>query len=308
MDLKFRDDLLDTYSDAVLIELIWASPSRFGASRIFYLSPRFIAKRYDSTAEIMDSMAAVNIASVLGIRHPPVRRIIMNTANPFTIMEKIPGNTLNNVWTKLSWWHSFKLALQLRSFVKKLRSFTSPTAGSLETGECRSFWLKDRFGIPAHSGPSEFNAFYRYWTNPIIARRPMQILRRGIPSDLIPPIHIPIYKPIPQDAQFVLTHHDLAPRNLLVSPSGELWLLDWDYAGYYPKSFEYAGMYTFRVPRDWGRLDRFRWFLFTLISVGYYEKDAEVLRAMRSKFNRPAIERRMRIVRDGIESRYYLIN
>ncbi|KAL3446047.1 hypothetical protein BJX65DRAFT_279958 [Aspergillus insuetus] len=49
--------------------------------------------------------------------------------------------------------------------------------------------------------------------------------------------------------QFILTHHDLTPRNLLDSPSGQLSILDWDLAGFYPISFEYASMYNFNIPQ-----------------------------------------------------------
>jgi hypothetical protein len=38
----------------------------------------------------------------------------------------------------------------------------------------------------------------------------------------------------PTDQNFVLTHHDLAPRNLMVDLNGKLWLLDWEYTGFIP--------------------------------------------------------------------------
>lgn len=38
----------------------------------------------------------------------------------------------------------------------------------------------------------------------------------------------------------VMCHMDIHPHNLLVDDSGKLWLIDWDCAGFYPESFEYA--------------------------------------------------------------------
>lgn len=38
----------------------------------------------------------------------------------------------------------------------------------------------------------------------------------------------------------VLTYRGIAPWNLIRHPSGRVWLLDWGYAGIYPRGFEQA--------------------------------------------------------------------
>ena len=199
----------------------------------------------------------------------------MDPENAHIVMDNIQGNTLDVIWTKMSWWESFKLALQLRFFVKRLRSFTLRSLGSLETGICRSFWLDDQFGFPPFSRRTQLNHFLRYWTNfAQTERTPFQWFLSNLRGG------------IPRGSRFVFTHHQLTPRNLLVSPSGRLWLLGWDLAGFYPECFEYAAMYNFDIPQDWGYLARFRWFLFTVISAGYYEADARFLRSVRSIFTK----------------------
>ena len=40
----------------------------------------------------------------------------------------------------------------------------------------------------------------------------------------------------------VLTHQDIAPRNLILDPFGQLWLIDWAYVGVYPKGFEQSSI------------------------------------------------------------------
>lgn len=161
-------------------------------------------------------------------------------------MDRAEGATLDVVWKEVSWFMTVKLGL-LRRFVKILRSVTSPTGGSLATGECRSFWLKVRYGLPASYGPAEFAHFFRFWVNFTSIRRAMQVSKQPQAPDSLVPLTI---KP------FVLTHHGLAPRNLLVSPSGQLLLLDWDLAGFCPVTFEYASMYNFHIPHDWGLMAR----------------------------------------------------
>jgi aminoglycoside phosphotransferase (APT) family kinase protein len=94
----------------------------------------------------------------------------------------------------------------------------------------------------------------------------------------------------------VFTHHDLAPRNLLLDRRGQLWVLDWDYAGWYPRYFEYAAMQNFSVPHTWTRFARARWFLFTWITVGRFEHERNVLELIRAKFTRFMFGRRFEIL------------
>ncbi|KAL3469893.1 hypothetical protein BJX99DRAFT_251643 [Aspergillus californicus] len=190
-----------------------------------------------------------------------------------------------------------ELGLQLRRFVNILRSVTSPTAESLATGECRSFWLEDRYGLPANSGPAEMVHFFQFWANFTSMRRAMQAAKQGQTPNSTAGAPLTI-------EPFVFTHHDLAPRNLLVSPSGQLSLLDWDLAGFYPVTFEYASMYNFNMPQDWGLMARLRWHLFAWIAVGYHEADARLLGNMRSKFTRFAVGRRYELLENGGPSRY----
>jgi serine/threonine protein kinase len=39
---------------------------------------------------------------------------------------------------------------------------------------------------------------------------------------------------------FVLPHQDISPRNLVLDPSGQVWLIDWAFACAYPPCFEAA--------------------------------------------------------------------
>ncbi|PYH98722.1 hypothetical protein BO71DRAFT_395095 [Aspergillus ellipticus CBS 707.79] len=176
MASQFRDDLLESYSDAELIDHIRSSLASAPHSRAFNLSSKFIAKCFE-LSEIEDATKAAKVASQLGIRAPSVRRIALNPqeVSAFAITDRIEGATLDVIWTKLSWFTTIRLGLQLRRFVNILRSVTSPTAGSLATGECRSFWLEDRFGLPANSGPKEFTHFFRFWPDFTSMRRAMQI-------------------------------------------------------------------------------------------------------------------------------------
>lgn len=287
MQSDFRDDLLSSYSEAELVRYITASPSLEPNSAVRILSPNLLAKRYERS-EIEDVAEATEVAGRLGIRVPCTKKIVMDGRNAYCIMDYVEGVTLEVMWTKLGWFMTVKLALQLHRFVKLLRSVTSSTAGSLVTGECRSFWLEDRYGLPAKCSPENITSFLQFWVNFTSMRKAMQTASgNGVMGSRgqIPPT----------PKTLVLTHHDLAPRNLLLAPSGDLWLLDWEYAGFYPIYFEYASMQNFNVPQNWGLFARLRWQVFSWIAVGCYEYNARMPRLIRSRFTRFAVGRRFEL-------------
>jgi hypothetical protein len=177
MALAFREELLEGYADFELAHHIISSPSCASTSRVFNLSSNLIAKQYESS-EVEDALKATEVASQLGICGASVRKIIKNEENAYTIMDRAEGTTLDVARKELSWFMTVMLGLQLRRFVKILRTVTSPTAGSLATGECRSFWLEGRYGLPANSGPAEIACFFRFWANFTSMRRAMQVSKQ----------------------------------------------------------------------------------------------------------------------------------
>ncbi|PWY67030.1 hypothetical protein BO83DRAFT_410366 [Aspergillus eucalypticola CBS 122712] len=249
MDTEIRDDLLQSYSDAELIQHIVSSPPADSLmSRVSSISPKYI------------SSPTTELAHSLGIPCPSIRRIVTSNRNVYSIMHRIEGSTLEDIWTSLGWYLTIKLALQLRRILRTLRSTTSLTIGSLATGQCTSFWLDDLYGLPPRSGPTELSRYLHFWASEIITGTAY------IPSAMGP---------------FVLTHHDLAPRNLLLSPTGELWLLDWDLAGNGLCLLDGVGN------------------LFTWIAAGSYRRDYGALPSMQSRFTRFRAGRRFELLNVG---------
>ncbi|PGH28409.1 hypothetical protein GX50_08857 [[Emmonsia] crescens] len=286
MDSSFKDDLLHHYTDAELAYYIQGSPRLSSYSKIFLLSANHLAK-YCSRDLIEDTCKAMNTAHSLGIRVPIVKRVVEYEDNTYYIMERIDGITLEDAWASLSWFTSLRLAVFLLCSVRLLRSSVSSTAGSLSTGRCRSFWLEDHYGLPAKSTFEDVASFIQFWTNFVSMRQ----ARNG------KTLRTNKYTPTTANL-FVFTHHDLAPRNLLLDRCGHLWLLDWDIAGWYPSYFEYASMHNFS-PQGWSWLTQTRWNLFTWIAAGCWEKERCMLEQIRSKFTRFSAGRRFQLLRDG---------
>lgn len=297
MDTKsnFQDDLLRSYSDTELVSRIHSSPSPASTRGISLLSSNFLSKFY-RPHEAEDMIRATDIACQLGIRVPALKRIVRDGEDTYCVMDRIPGRTLEEAWTQLSWFLTIKLGFQLRRFIQHLRSVTSPVAGSLATGECRSFYLEDRYGLPARCSSRDMEYFFRFWINFTSMKKAMQTADQ-------PEIPTPEGQMLSTEP-FVFTHHDLAPRNIILSPSDEIWILDWDLAGFYPIYFEYAGMQNFIMPQHWGFFARLRWHLFSWIAAGYWGREASILERMRFKFTRFAVGRRFHLLKNGGPSRY----
>ena len=296
MSSTFRDDLLLSYEDADLVQHIRNSPH---LSSVSLLSVNFVSKIYQPDV-VEDALKAMEIAHQLGLRVPNVKRVVYFEGLVYLIMERVDGVSLEETWTKLGWIGSLRLAMELRRSIRLLRSITSTTAGSPVTGECRSFWLDDLYCLPPRSRPADIASFLTFWvdfTNPRAAMKAAETQLSSSPSK----------KYVPSTAgPLVFTHHDLAPRNILLDKSGCLWLVDWDLAGWYPCYFEYAAMHNFFIPEHWTWLARIRWNLFTWIAAGRWEKERRVLERIRSKTSRFRAGRRFHLLKRGGPSRRLL--
>ncbi|KAI1400266.1 ankyrin repeat protein [Hypoxylon fuscum] len=289
MDSTFDDDQLLDYTDAQIAHYIDVLPRLPKYSNITLLSPKYVAKAYrEEEAEY--AIKATEFAFGLGIHVPRIRRTVHTNRMFYCIMDRIQGVALDTEWLKLGWITSIRLAFQLRRTIRRLRSAESSTAGSLVTGECSSYFLDDTFGLPPRANSNQVNAFLNFWVNFVSIRHEFQ---------KTPAQHSICLKPaFSTSHSFVFTHHDLAPRNIMLDPAGQLWLIDWDDAGYYPKFFEYAGMYNF-IPTGWNQFALWRWKLFAWVACGVYDKEALWLEIIRSRFTRFRPARRFNMRANG---------
>lgn len=290
------DELLQDHSDTKLFQYLAESRQLVPSSRLSLLSTNLVAKQYEPN-EVEDAVHAIACAQQLGIPTPRIRRVITDQQNAYCIMDRIEGTTLEHMWPRLGWFLTVKVALQLRRNIKHLRSVTSSTAGSLVSGECRSFWLDNHYGLPPKSKSADVAYFFRFWATFTTVRNAMQAAIHGKISDSEE-------RSCLESKNFVFTHHDLAPRNILLAPSGQIWILDWDFAGFYLIYFEYASMQNFEMPKEWTIWAQLRWCLFTSFTVGRYEQSARMLRHIRSKFMQFPVGRRFELLKMGGPSRY----
>lgn len=310
----FTPSLLMRYTDAELIAHIDRQPDA-DPWYVRPLSTALIAKEFSSLEKLLNFVQASEAAVQAGVPTPRVHRVIAplsavddddggsdDGSRLFCIMDRVLGSTLRDVWPSLGWVKTVRLGYQLRKrVVEPLRAMTSDRAGSLAGGRVTSPYLNDAYGLPDHATPQQVDAFLNFWArfscgNYEAAKTPEQHAACR-PRPVFALAHEPAGQP------FVLVHHNLVPRNLMLEPAtGTLQVLDWDVAGYYPPRFEYAAMLNLRLPSDWSKCARRRWKLFAWVAAADGRSDSfhhRLLDNIKKKANGYASEVRRFNIRAG---------
>lgn len=286
MCTEFEECLLQQYDDTTIVHYILESKPSQASSRVFFLSPNLVAKQY-SRGEEEAAISAMECAGQLKIRVPSIHRVVKRNDDIYVISERVRGRTLEDAWIHLSWLRTLLLAFQLRRYIRRMRSLSSTTAGSLFDGMCRSVWLDDYYGLPPHASPEAITDFNQFWLNFV---PPSQRKNKKSSNMTFASKH---HSPL------IFTHQDLAPRNIIVDEKSRIWLLDWDCSGWYPRYFEYVSMQNFHTPSSWGWLDKLRWKLFSWISVGLFSKEQGELELTRMRFTRYPLGRKNEVLQEG---------
>jgi len=173
---------------------------------------------------------------------PAVRRLIPGDRQQehYLVMEYVPGRTLDACWSTLGLWRKLVLVWTLRKYVRQLRKVPfgppgqEPRPGPIgeEPQECQGTFFTD-YG----AGPFPTYTILAEWFAHKLAVS--QRMKKA-------PLTV---RPFDRSMPLVLTHFDLAPRNLILDNTNRLWVLDWGYAGFYPQWFEVAAMMW-----DWRQL------------------------------------------------------
>jgi hypothetical protein len=176
------------------------------------------------------------------------RSVIPSTGRVYLIQQYIPGRVLHDAWPSFGWWNRFCVALTLRYYIHQLRRLSrrleplpGPGPPSIN-GEAQM--CTGRLFTSDGSGPfSSYHEMARWYQNRLLA---MQRFRKEYFDTA----------PFDSNAPLVFTHMDLHLRNMILGDDGQLWIIDWADAGWYPSWFESASMSLFsvtqpEVPPSW---------------------------------------------------------
>ncbi|PLB54100.1 phosphotransferase family protein [Aspergillus steynii IBT 23096] len=226
------DKDIDCVSDESLVHLLKSAPilHDLGQTTVVRLSKDLVLK---GGGNVLPCEAKVlqMLASKSNIRAPRIHRSLhfkdetqyFGTMG-YIVMDYIDGEPLDSRWRDLSDEQKMDVARQTAQMIIGMQSIKLLEPGPIGGGPCRG-----RFFTHYSAGPFKDVAEFEGWFN-----HKLDICKtyKHAPSDL------PSFK----FTEFVLTHQDTSPRNLILDRDGLVWLVDWADAGFYPRAFEMAAL------------------------------------------------------------------
>lgn len=142
----------------------------------------------------------------------------------YIVMDYIDGQPLDTFWNDLNDNKRKDISVQVARMIMDMQSIRISQPGPIGGGPCRG-----RFFTDYSAGPFKDKFEMESWFN-----HKLEICKtyNQAPQD-IPPFKF---------TDFVFTHQDLSPRNLILDRDGLVWLVDWADAGAYPPAFESAAL------------------------------------------------------------------
>lgn len=146
----------------------------------------------------------------------------------FIVMDYVPGPTVEECWDSLDTSQRQGVASQVAAMIETMQSTPAglppgPIGGS-GGWKFEGIWFTD-YG----AGPFATLQDLEDWCNHKIA---VCIKFKQLPRNA----------PKFNFRKVVLTHQDIAPRNLIRDAQGKVWMIDWGIAGMYPPGFEQAAL------------------------------------------------------------------
>ncbi len=253
---KTDEELIELLSSAPFLESakLWV-PGRPKpcVPAVHLIAHDTIAKRAYSPTADQEYLSTEFVRNRTCIPVPRAERKI-KTFNKFDdtyiVQQYIPGDLLGDVWPSLSWWKRFRVALTLRYYIHQLRQLQpatgSPSFPGPPSAEGMPLVCTGRFFTSNGAGPfSSYRELERWYNNRLLV---VQRFRgEGLGAT-----------PFDSTSPLSFTHMDLHLRNIILGRDGQLWVIDWAEAGWYPSWFEGASMrwWLSRRPTlvSWGRM------------------------------------------------------
>lgn len=175
------------------------------------------------TMKLLKKFTDIPVPSVLNTSRDP------QTGHPRIFMEYIDGEPLSSAWDRLSPDGRQAVIDQMLHYTTQLRTLRRMSF----IGSVDSSGVKDAF----FSNPSNAGPFLH--EDQFVSALARSLRARG--EDQWTEVVIGLLNSLPAHSRdFVLTHGELDPRNILVQGSKVAAILDWSEAGYYPEYWEFV--------------------------------------------------------------------
>ncbi|KAI0795832.1 kinase-like domain-containing protein [Abortiporus biennis] len=223
-------------------------------SRTYHIhhNPDFVIKFLSPRPVFTEALNLALVRTMTSIPVPEVYQVIESDFGSYLVMEYIKGKTLDTCWSNLSFLRKLSIIWTIRGYISQLRQLRRSIPGTLDGSTCKG-------GFFASHGAGPFFSYTDMirWLNLKLAMSSRFFGRPKSPADA---------RPFNASSPLVFTHQDLCLRNIMIGDDATIYILDWEWAGFYPEWFEYAGMKRRedREPRLW------RWCIPWM--AGFHEK------------------------------------
>ena len=234
-----------------------------GSSRVVRVGDHFVVKYGPQVhRRIQEGLNMIFVNQNLEVPIPEVYALYKENGNAYLVMQYVPGQTLEHLWSTLHTSEQRAILRKLRSILDKMRSLSPPSFyGSVDHGPLPYFlfWTPEpqcKINGPFATerefclGLVERLRQIRADNNQHMSR--IQWLQDHLPASM-------------KGHPATFTHGDIHKMNIMVERIGtqkpgneddfKLTILDWEDAGWYPNYFEYFSCYTrFFWEDDWPQL------------------------------------------------------
>lgn len=159
------------------------------------------------------------------------------------VMERVPGVPLADVWLDLSAAEQSSIKTQLRTQIKAVRRCTQPYTGCIDNQSYENIYSRYVARGEWRCGPFPDDKAFDEWCMARLRVNPLMRFqwKRRIEGERRQ-----------SSGRFVLTHGDLAARNIMVDKGVITGIVDWGRSGFYPEYAEYAiAMELCHCHEDW---------------------------------------------------------
>lgn len=176
---------------------------------------------------------ALRTAGMAGLPVPQVYGTGTSNGLNYIQMDFIPGQTLEQAWKDMTADRKSDVAKQLRDILTAMRSVPPPPQ---LIGACDGSGIRDTRAWHTYDGPvcPDERAFNEY-------------LISGLNPKTPPAVRDAFAVKLCTNHREVLSHCDLAPRNIMVRDGRIVALIDWADAGWYPEYWEHVKFFQ----RNW---------------------------------------------------------
>ncbi|KAI9932559.1 hypothetical protein ASPWEDRAFT_33450 [Aspergillus wentii DTO 134E9] len=144
-----------------------------------------------------------------------------------TVTDLVPGESLDKVWHAMNKEQRNSIKAQLKEQIRLFQTCTQPYIGRINHQETFNFYDRLHFRF---MGPFDTEEEFDNWC----LARVKSPMAAAMWKKLLPRMRGD------RPSKFVLTHGDLAARNIMVKDGKITGIVDWEYSAFFPEYMEYA--------------------------------------------------------------------